>query len=63
MIRVIEVFGSSSNNYDDAAKNAVDSLVKNGEKVRFYREEMRGIREHSGKKEYSVKLKVAVSIF
>lgn len=59
---MVEITGTSCDNYDNAAKNAIDQLVEKGERVHYYREQMRGINSSGTSREFKVVLKVAISI-
>jgi flavin-binding protein dodecin len=61
VLKFIEVVGSSPQDYSEAVRDAVESLIASGEKVHFFQvvEERGSVRE--GKiKEFQVVIKVAV---
>lgn len=64
MLKMIEVIGISPAGYSEAAKDAVEKIVRDGEKVHFFEIiEQRGAVRDGRLKEFQVKLKVAVEAF
>jgi hypothetical protein len=58
---MIEVVGTSPEGYSEAVKNAVEEMIRAGNKIHFFEViEQRGAVRESKIKEYQVKLKIAV---
>lgn len=62
MLRVIDITGVSSKDYQTATDNAIKNLTDKGHRVQRYSEKMRGINNENGKREFRVDLKVSVFI-
>jgi len=63
MLEMIEVIGTSPIGFSEAAKAAVDDLIRSGRKAHFFQVvEQRGSVRDGGVKEYQVIVKVAVEI-
>ena len=61
MFKMIEVIHGSEEGFSQAAKSAVEELIRKGEKVHFFEVvEQRGAVRNGEFKEFQVKLKVAV---
>lgn len=61
MLKMIEVIGISPEGYTEAVKNAVEELIRAGNRVHFFEViEQRGAVREGQIKEYQVKLKIAV---
>lgn len=61
MLKMIEVVGTSPEGYSEAVKNAVEEMIRAGNKIHFFEViEQRGAVRESKIKEYQVKLKIAV---
>lgn len=61
MFKMLEVVESSPEGFSEAAKTAVEKVIKSGEKVHFFEiVEQRGAVREGQFKEFQVKLKIAV---
>lgn len=61
MLKMLEVVESSSMGYSEAAKAAVEKMIKAGHKVHFFEiVEQRGAVRDGAFKEFQIKLKIAV---
>jgi dodecin len=63
MFKMLEVVGTSPASFSEAVKEAVNQVVKSGEKVHFFEVvEQRGAVRDGKFKEFQVKIKVAVEL-
>jgi flavin-binding protein dodecin len=62
MLRVIDITGVSSKDYQTATDNVLKNLSDKGHRVQRFSEKMRGINNENGRKEFRVDLKVSVFI-
>ena len=61
MFKMIEVIGISAKGYSEACDNAIDTIIKNGEKPHFFEiVEQRGSIKENRVNQYQVKMKIAV---
>ena len=63
MFKMLEIVGSSEIGFSEAVKEAIEQVIKSGEKVHFFEViEQRGAVRQGKFKEFQVKLKVAIEI-
>jgi len=63
MFKMLEIVGSSEIGFSEAVKEAIEQVIKSGEKAHFFEViEQRGAVRQDKFKEFQVKLKVAIEI-